>query len=319
MGENFYIGDNGRANKVRGVYIGIEDKAKKIIKGYIGVGGVAAKFYGEKHELYVDFVLDNNDWETISSVAKAGQAANYWSVGDCKRVHIKGEFGGFEMDEDCYCYIIEINRREFGSQKDTIGRNIHFQFGKTAADGGKTIAFVDSTYGVSGAGRGFCMNLENSMRCGWRNSHMRKVVCAEFYESLPEDLRSVVSVCKKYGAAPPESGSYSYTHCYELVEDRIFLLSEGEVFGSNSYSGEMIRSGSANINGGMRQYPYYNGSSQRTRYKHSSPSSGARWWLRSVSATAEEYFCVVSVYGYSGHTNAYNGNGFAPAFMVGDL
>ena len=38
-------------------------------------------------------VLNENSWEQISEASSKGQGQNYWSVGDCKKVHVEGIIG----------------------------------------------------------------------------------------------------------------------------------------------------------------------------------------------------------------------------------
>lgn len=39
----------------------------------------------------IDPILENNDWETIAQIAKAGLAQKYWNIGDTKTLLIDGE------------------------------------------------------------------------------------------------------------------------------------------------------------------------------------------------------------------------------------
>jgi len=61
---------------------------KEIKKIYVGSQEVADVFVGA-NKVYsngptVDPVLNNNDWATIRAVCEAGEAANYWALGDTK-------------------------------------------------------------------------------------------------------------------------------------------------------------------------------------------------------------------------------------------
>ena len=47
---------------------------------------VAGSFVSFEDPILVDPVLENNDWSLIKEVCVAGEAANYWAVGDTKKV-----------------------------------------------------------------------------------------------------------------------------------------------------------------------------------------------------------------------------------------
>lgn len=48
-------------------------------------------------------VLDENTWEQISNASAEGTGKNYWSVGDCKKIHVEGVIGR-SKDPD-YCHL----------------------------------------------------------------------------------------------------------------------------------------------------------------------------------------------------------------------
>lgn len=43
------------------------------------------------------------------------------------------------------------------------------------------------------------------------------------------------------------------------------------------------------------------------------------WWLRSVNYNNTNNFCNVNTSGSANNNNAYNSNGFAPAFKLWDM
>lgn len=71
--------------------MGSYDGTKKITKFFIGEKQIKS-IYNGPNAVYskdapgpvVDPILNNNDWATIRAVCEAGEAANYWSVGDTK-------------------------------------------------------------------------------------------------------------------------------------------------------------------------------------------------------------------------------------------
>lgn len=143
--------------------------------------------------------LEETGWDTISKMAKAGLASQFWSVGDTKSFTIDGT--------TYYAQII-------GFDHDDV---------------------VDSaTYGRSKAG--ITLQMQNcynetyeyhSYAMAWNNVNMRNYTLPSLLGNVNSDLQDViVSVNKAY--APTYNGtSLSYS------EDTLFLLSEYEVFGNN--------------------------------------------------------------------------------------
>lgn len=53
--------------------------------------------------IFVDPVLENNSWETISEIAREGKASQYWNVGDTKPITVAGStYNAQIMDFDMY-------------------------------------------------------------------------------------------------------------------------------------------------------------------------------------------------------------------------
>jgi hypothetical protein len=182
---------------------------------------------------FVDDVLNNNDWDTISEVSSAGEAANYWSVGDRKQVTLNGTVGSCSFSNfSTYAFIIGFNHNSSreGSNK------IHFQLAKTALSGGTDICFTDSSYNSSGSSAAFRMNTSNTNSGGWEDSYMRNSICGtsktstsgRFMGAIPAALRNALKSVTKYtdntGNASTSSSAVTAT------TDYIFLLSEYEVF-----------------------------------------------------------------------------------------
>ena len=90
--------------------------------------------------------LNNNSWDVISAVSSAGEAANFWSVGDCKEIVLNGTVGKLTLSNYTVCVFII----GFDHNSTYEGANrIHFQLGKTALSGGTDVALCDSSYGSS--------------------------------------------------------------------------------------------------------------------------------------------------------------------------
>lgn len=261
---------------------------------------------------FVDDVLNNNDWDTISEVSSAGEAANYWSVGDRKQVTLNGTVGSCSFSNfSTYAFIIGFNHNSSreGSNK------IHFQLAKTALSGGTDICFTDSSYNSSGSSAAFRMNTSNTNSGGWEDSYMRNNVCGtsktstsgRFMGAIPAALRNALKSVTKYtdntGNASTSSSAVTAT------TDYIFLLSEYEVFGSCSIA-------NSNEAGRQQQYAYYSAGNSKVKYRHTSTSSTALWWLRSANRVNSFSFARVGTYGTVYYTNANHSLGVAPGFCV---
>lgn len=261
---------------------------------------------------FVDDVLNNNDWDTISEVSSAGEAANYWSVGDRKQVTLNGTVGSCSFSNfSTYAFIIGFNHNSSreGSNK------IHFQLAKTALSGGTDICFTDSSYNSSGSSAAFRMNTSNTNSGGWEDSYMRNNVCGtsktstsgRFMGAIPAALRNALKSVTKYtdntGNASTSSSAVTAT------TDYIFLLSEYEVFGSCSIA-------NSNEAGRQQQYAYYSAGNSKVKYRHTSTSSTAYWWLRSAYRYRSSYFARVHTNGSVNYNNANISLGVAPGFCV---
>ena len=116
----------------------------------------------------VKSVLNDNDWATISEVASANEGENYWSVGDCKELEIKGVLGGgVSIQNLTVCaFIIGFNHN---ASSEGNGR-IHFQIGKTATTEGVDICLVDpDNYTSTSNLISFRMNISDTNTVGWES------------------------------------------------------------------------------------------------------------------------------------------------------
>ena len=149
--------------------------------------------------LSADPVLENNDWETISAISKAGKAAEFWNIGDLKNISIGGvtyaaQIIGFDHDD-------VTDPAAYGRAK----AGITFQFQKCYVT-----SYAKSDYN------------------NWGNAYLRTIVNTNLYGDFTEDLKNaIVQVNKKYQMN--SKNSYLGTS-----NDNVFLLSSFEVFGKTS-------------------------------------------------------------------------------------
>lgn len=246
--------------------------------------------------------LNNMSWADIRTVIDAGQAANYWAVGDRKAVTLNGIVGLLTFNNlTIYCYILGFDHNSAieGANK------VHFGFGFTALTGGVHVGFVDGNYGTTAGG--FRINSIAINTGGWNGSFMHNIACPAFKDVLPLDLQSVLKTVIKYTDNIGDGNSQVNT--ITATTDTIFLLSEYEVQGVRKYAND----GERNY---QKQYQYFVDGNNKIKYRHNATGSTAIWWLRSPAAQETNTFCVVNTDG-STNTNITNRSyAFAPAFCV---
>ena len=260
----------------------------------------------------VSKTLNDNSWATIKSVSDAGQGANYWSVGDTKRITLNGKVGAYTFSNfNVDVFILGFNHN---SSKEGSNR-IHFQIGKVS---GKAVALCDSQYNGSGSSAMFHMNSSDSNSGGWNGSYMRKTLLGNsntpasalensLMAALPSDLLAVMQTVTKYtdntGDGSNSSGNVTST------TDYLFLLAEFEVFGTRYYANQYEQNS-------QKQYEYYKAGNSRVAYNHSAVSTAVWWWLRSAYYYSSNSFC--DVYAGGGYTSYSAGcsAGLRPGFAV---
>lgn len=221
-----------------------------------------------QYEMVLSTNLEIASWDNIDSISKSGNAASLWSVGDKKTININGT--NYKVQ------IIGFNHDD----KTTGGKaGITFQM----------VDCLNTTYG---------MNSSNTTDGGWKNSAMRNRM-STFLGQLPSDLRSVIKNVNKLTSAGSDSATINTT------SDKLFLLSEVEIFGSNipniySYPGE----GS--------QYAYYKAGNTKVKKVNGSANY---WWERSPN-TGGTYFCCVNSRGGNFSDTPIANNGVSFAFCV---
>ena len=260
----------------------------------------------------VSKTLSSNSWAVIKAVSDAGQGANYWSVGDTKRITLNGKVGAYTFSNfNVDVFILGFNHN---SSKEGSNR-IHFQIGKVS---GKAVALCDSQYNGSGSSAMFHMNSSSSNSGGWNGSYMRKTLLGNsntpasalensLMAALPSDLLAVMQTVTKYtdntGDGSNSSGNVTST------TDYLFLLAEFEVFGTRYYANQYEQNS-------QKQYEYYKAGNSRVAYNHSAVSTAVWWWLRSANYNNSNRFCDVNTGGSCGNYYANYSAGLRPGFAV---
>ena len=220
-----------------------------------------------QYELALSTNLETAGWDVIDSISKSGNAASLWSVGDKKTINIDGTDYQFQ--------IIGFNHDD-----------------KTA--GGKagiTFQMVDCMNATAQ------MNSSNTNSGGWGSCAMRNSVLSSILSSLPADLQKVIKNVNKPTSAGNQSANINTT------SDKLFLLSEVEIFGSTTYS----KSGEGS------QYAYYKAGNSKVKKVNGSASY---WWERSPDGSYSTSFCSVDSNGSANFTSASYSNGVAFGFCI---
>ena len=264
---------------------------------------------------YVNPVLDKNEWKVIKKVADADKGANYWAVGDTKRITLNGKVGATTISNlKVDAFIIGFNHN---SGKEGSNR-IHFLLGKI---GGKFVGLVDSYYDPSGyatTSGAFTMNTSDTNSGGWAKTQMRSTVLGAASDptnptantllaALPADLRAVMKSVTKY--TDNTGGGSNSASAVTATTDYLWLLAEFEVFGSRTYANSSEPSSQA-------QYEYFKAGNSKIAYKHSAAETAAAWRLRSPSYRYNNYFCAVDSGGGAYYYGANRSLALVPGFAA---
>lgn len=211
---------------------------------------------------YVPTLRDNfadNEWSTIIWACQTGNVPEEWTVGSQKAMTINGSD-----------YPIDI-----------IGKN-HDDY----ADGSGTAPFTFQMHDCYGTT--YRMNSSNTNRGGWTNCAMRSTHLPAILNMMPAEVKAAIRDVQKKSSAGNQSGSIQTTN------DKLFLLSEIEIFGSTTYS----------FAGEGKQYDYYKAGNSKVK---NLSGSANRWWERSPRSSNSTGFCDV------------NSNGIATASSASSL
>ena len=259
--------------------------------------------------------LENASWADIKAVVNSGLSSAYWSVGDRKSITLKnGTFGTvtFNSNYVIYAYIIGIDHN-VGIE----GSGIVFQLGFPSEVSEKNYAFIDSYYGngtQTSDNKSFHMVKTGATPYGWGTSNclMRTLLNTDsvsLYNLLPDDLVAVMS--NKIIYTDNSNDSSYLAKSVTATNDKIFLLSEYEVFGerTNANTYEYLL---------QAQYNYYKTYS-KVKYKYNIPSEACSYWTRSRSLTSTTTYgyCCVNTDGQATVASGRYSKGIAPAFFIG--
>ena len=216
-------------------------------------------------------VLADCSWADVDAFSRAGVASGIWSIGDTKALAIDG-----------VSYVAQI----IGFDHDNL----------TTADGARTKAGI--TFQLQNClNTTYPMNSSDTNSGGWTSSLMRTSTMGTLFNQLEAGLRNVIKSVNKLTSAGDQSATINTT------SDKLFLLSEIEVFGTLTYS----KAGEGS------QYDYYAAGNSKVKTVNGSAN---HWWERSPNGSYSASFCYVSSYGTASTANASGSNGVPFGFCI---
>ena len=158
------------------------------------------------------------------------------------------------------------------------------------------------------------MNASDTVSGGWKQSEMITYLNGEFYNKLPEDLRSII-----IPTYPIVSGSYKNSTSVDITSEdanknKLYLLSPREI-GADS-------SGQDTGYNNNRTLDYYTGTSsdimsvEQKRIKKGLSGEDKTWWLRTVRKESARFYIVYPNSLVQYNFGSDNSEGVAPAFRI---
>lgn len=253
---------NGTAYTVKGGKCMVNGTVYNILKGRTLIDGTG---YDITFKPSYDPVFANNTWEQIIAACHNNEVPETWKVADQKPMTING----------------------VDYQIDIIGKNHD-----TYTAGGKaplTFQLHDCYAGTKQ------MNNYDTSKSGWTSCAMRQTHLPAILALMPIEVQNGIREVNKLTSAGSQSATINTT------ADKLFLLSEIEIFGSVSYS----KSGEGT------QYDYYKAGNSKVK-KHN--GSAHSWWERSPRGSDSARFCYVDSNGNANYSSASFAHGVAFGF-----
>jgi hypothetical protein len=253
---------NGTAYTVKGGKCLVNGTVYSIKKGRTLIGGTG---YDINFEPSYDPVFANNTWEQIIAACHNNEVPDTWKVADHKPMTING------VD-----YQIDIIGKNHDDYSDGSGKApLTFQLHDCYADAKQ-------------------MNSTNTNNGGWTSCAMRSTHLPAILALMPTEVQNGIREVNKLTSAGNQSATINTT------ADKLFLLSEVEIFGRSTYS----KSGEG------AQYDYYKAGNSHVK---SYNGNAYIWWERSPYGSNSTNFCIVNSYGAS-YNIAHSARGVAFGF-----
>lgn len=207
----------------------------------------------------LSFLKDNfadNDWSDIIAACHSGSVPNTWVVGNSKAMTINGA----------------------SYQIDIIGKN-HDTY---TAGGTAPLTFqLHDCYGETNN-----MNSSDTNNGGWTSCAMRSEHLPAILSKMPTEVQSGIREVNKLTSAGNQSSTINTT------ADKLFLLSEIEIFGAVKHS----------VNGEGTQYDYYKAGNSKVKKWN---GKAYYWWERSpYRQYPNTLFCLVNRTGAESYNKA---------------
>ena len=235
---------NGTAYEVQGGKCLVNGTSYNIKKGRTLIGGTG---YDITFKPSYDPVFANNTWEQIIEACHNNEVPDTWKVADQKPMTING------VD-----YLIDI-----------IGKN-HDDYADGSGKAPLTFQLHDC-YQTS-----YAMNTSKTKVNSWGKSDMRLTRLPDIFALMPTEVQSGIREVNKLTSSGSRSPNIKTT------ADKLFLLSEIEIFGSTTYS----------FPGEGTQYDYYMAGNSRVKNYYG--IGNHPWWERSPQNNTPYNFCNVT-------------------------
>ena len=216
---------------------------------------------------YLSDTFADNKWSAIIGACQSGSVPAAWVVGNKKTMTINSA-----------SYTVTI-----------IGKN-HDTYSSDGATKAPLTFQLQDCYGTK-----YQMNATNTNSGGWTSCAMRSTHLPAILAVMPAEVKAAIREVNKLSSAGSQSATINTT------ADKLFLLSEIEIFGSVSYS----KSGEGS------QYAYYSAGNSKVKNFGGSANT---WWERSPLGSYSTGFCYVNSGGSANYDYASNSNGVAFGF-----
>lgn len=204
-------------------------------------------------------------WAQIIDACQKNKVPETWVVGSQKAMTINGT----------------------SYQVDIIGKN-HDTY---TAGGTAPLTFqLHDCYATS-----YAMNSSNTSLGGWTSCAMRSTSLPAILALMPSEVQAGIKEVNKLTSAGSRSSTINTT------ADKLFLLSEIEIFGSPRYS----------MHGEGTQYAYYKAGNSKIKNRS---GSAVNWWERSPVGVDSDSFCYVNSNGDADNGGALATNGVCFGF-----
>ena len=229
---------------------------------------VTAAFFGNSGTGSFACNLDftNQTWQQIVDACKSNSVPSIWNVGDQKTMAINGTD-----------YVVDI-----------IGKN-HDTFADGSGKAPLTFQLHDC-YETK-----YPMNSSGTNSGGWQSSALRTTTLPSILAFMPSEVQTGIKAVNKLTTAGSQSATINTT------ADKLFILSEVELFGATTYS----------FAGEGAQYEYYSNGGSKVKKVN---GSADHWWERSPYNGNTASFCMVYNTGAANTNTASYSRGVSFAF-----